>query len=71
MADETLNPNEDDPTRFWRLDGDGNRLDFQCGRGTYFHPELQACVHPYQMPSGYTAPEGWAPPEGWPPLREA
>ncbi|GGR01118.1 chitin binding peritrophin-A domain-containing protein [Streptomyces pilosus] len=46
----------DDQSKFYRcvnMNGDGEeltRFDFQCGPGTLFHPELVACVHPWQMP---------------------
>ncbi|MFF9496347.1 chitin binding peritrophin-A domain-containing protein [Streptomyces flaveolus] len=49
-------PDPDDQSKFYRcvdMNGDGKelaRFDFQCGPGTLFHPELVACVHPWQMP---------------------
>ncbi|WP_186818560.1 chitin binding peritrophin-A domain-containing protein [Nocardia ninae] len=42
-----------DPTRFHRcsnIDGELVRPDYQCSPGTVYHPELQACVHPGEVP---------------------
>ncbi|MGA5437274.1 chitin binding peritrophin-A domain-containing protein [Streptomyces cellulosae] len=55
-TEEGFLPDPDDQSKFYRcvdMNGDGKeltRFDFQCGPGTLFHPELVACVHPWQMP---------------------
>ncbi|MDF9813059.1 chitin binding peritrophin-A domain-containing protein [Streptomyces sp. SPB162] len=52
-TEEGFFPNPDDQSKFHRcvdFDGDFTRFDFQCGPGTLYHPELIACVHPWQMP---------------------
>ncbi|MER5838772.1 chitin binding peritrophin-A domain-containing protein [Streptomyces prasinus] len=55
-TEEGFFPDPDDQSKFYRcvdLNNDGKeltRFDFQCGPGTLFHPELVACVHPWQMP---------------------
>ncbi|MEV5273437.1 chitin binding peritrophin-A domain-containing protein [Streptomyces werraensis] len=55
-TEEGFFPDPDDQSKFYRcvdMNGDGKeltRFDFQCGSGTLFHPELVACVHPWQMP---------------------
>ncbi|MFD3745797.1 chitin binding peritrophin-A domain-containing protein [Nocardia sp. NPDC058633] len=55
MADQTqadgMYPHPDDLTKMYRII-DGKRHDFQCGPNTYYHPELEACVHAWQMPEG-------------------
>jgi|JI10StandDraft_1071094.scaffolds.fasta_scaffold32517_6 hypothetical protein len=50
--DRDIKADPDDPTKFYRI-VDGVRHDFQCGPGTYFHEELQTCVHPWQLPVGH------------------
>jgi hypothetical protein len=68
MTDQTEDgfyPDPNDPSRFYRM-VNGTRFDFQCGPGTFYHPELMTCVHPWQMPPGsleQLPPEAFADPE--------
>jgi len=51
-TEEGFFPDPGDCTRFYRcvnVDGEFRRLDFSCGPGTVFDPELTTCNHPWAV----------------------